>query len=102
MPNVKCGYPAKAVAEFVTEQIEVRDTGNSAPAHYINGRRVSADHQRRIRDWRDGVKLASLALVDRMLMHYDLAIWEYEAWAIERYGNDTFYDHDEAVAALTA
>lgn len=102
MPNVKCGYPAKAVSEFITEQFEEKPSKNGPPANYINGRRVTADHQRRIREWRDEVKLANLAVVDRMLMHYDLALWEYESWATERFGSDTFYDHDEAVAALTA
>lgn len=101
MANVTVGYPAKAVGEFFWEHTEI--TTERGKPNYINGRRASAEHVRRLAEWRRGdVELAALAVVDRLLMKYDLAIWEYEAWATEKFGNDTFFDRREAVAALTA
>lgn len=98
----KAGYVALAVAQFLDDQIELRARKAGMPASFINNHRVSPDDQRRITRWSHESKLASLAAVDRILIRYDLALWEFEAWATKRYGNNTYFDTDEIIAGLLA
>lgn len=100
MPRiVKQGYSASALGAFVESQIEYRETKGNNMARYINGVRMSADDGRRLLRWMDDTGDVDLSGVDRFLIRYDLALWEFEHWATERYGHSTFFDRDEVTVA---
>lgn len=90
---IKTGYPAKAVAAFIDgEVVRTPRKENGKDRVTLNGSLLTAEEQRQVARWRNEQEYAELSSVDNMLNRHDMHIWQYENWAVERYGTDTFFD----------
>lgn len=58
---------------------------------FFNEHRVTDSHRDMVDRWRL-LDVVPLERFDAFLLKYDVMLWEFELWALERYGRDAFID----------
>lgn len=90
--GLKSGYEAPLVHEFVSQRITTEiSTRNAMRIKFLNGKRMSADDQRRHLIWAEQEQV-SLAVVDSYLTRYSLMTWELEDWCERNHGRSGYFE----------
>lgn len=93
------GYDPERVWAFVETHGHIREDGRVLR---LNKRTVRETHRNMLERWRRvDVGLAPLGRWDEILVEADLALWEYEQWERDTYGNLSYRDpHQDLAAAI--